>query len=102
MNTTLTPEQIKAAIDETITNMESFVDSMGYDNLVEFGRVTWTGDGEDYTVNPDGWPGTTISTNVYHEGKGDALAEIRMRLNEDGTLDDDTLYLYVDLPDEFL
>lgn len=102
MNTTLSPEQIKAAIDETVAEMESFADSMGYDNLVEFGRVTWTSDGVDYTVNPDGLYGTTISTNVFHKGEGDALAEVIMTVNDDGSLDDNALYLYVDLPDEFL
>jgi len=102
MDTTLTYEQIKAAIDETVAEMETFADSMGYDNLVEFGRTTWTSEGVDYTINPDGLYGATISTNVFHKGEGDALAEVVMKLNHDGSLDDNALYLYVYLPDEFL
>ena len=100
--TTLSPEQIKSAIDETVHEMECFALGMGYDDLTEYGDTVWTCDGVDYWVRVSGFGGPTISTNVYHEGEGDALAEVAMRLNHDGSLHDDALYLYVDLPDEFI
>ena len=100
--TTLSPEQIKSAIDEAVHEMECFALGMGYDDLTEYGDTVWTCDGVDYIVRVGGLGGSKISTEVFHKGEGDALAEVVMTLNRDGSLDDDALYLYVDLPDEFI
>ena len=103
MNTmTLSPEQIKSAIDETVYEMECFALGTGYDDLTECGDSLWTCEGARYRVRVGGFRDATISTEVFYKGEGDALAEITMRINDDGSLDDDSLYLYVDLPDEFI